>query len=252
VTHVSWSDRRRNSLTRSEYLPNVGSCEFERIHNSPPALLESSLQLPQRRGNNEAGAPSCARASRRPRGALSAWRQPDLPGFFRPVSIDVARAELLARWPSVQSATLPAEAEGEALLRQRLNVVPLSSGFSGLRAQYGTTLSVLLALMGILLAGFGERQGQQSHQNCAARDAQRSEEKDSTSACAPSESLLLSMPSAGPRLVRLEHQTSLGDRHRLPPSGMSWRSCGRTRKDWRLSGTFSSRIELRVIDSTAA
>ena len=73
----------------------------------------------------------------------------------RGVSIDAARAELLARWPSVQSATLPAtvsEAEREALLRQRLNVVPLASGFSGLRSQYGTTLWVLLALMGILLA----------------------------------------------------------------------------------------------------
>jgi putative ABC transport system permease protein len=73
----------------------------------------------------------------------------------RGVSINAARAELLARWPSVQSATLPAtvsEAEREALLRQRLNVAPLASGFSGLRTQYGTTLWVLLALMGILLA----------------------------------------------------------------------------------------------------
>jgi putative ABC transport system permease protein len=73
----------------------------------------------------------------------------------RGVSINAARAELLARWPSVQSATLPAtvsEAERAALLRQRLNVAPLASGFSGLRTQYGTTLWVLLALMGILLA----------------------------------------------------------------------------------------------------
>jgi predicted permease len=73
----------------------------------------------------------------------------------RGVSINAARAELLARWPSVQSATLPAtvsEAEREALLRQRVNVAPLASGFSGLRSQYGTTLWVLLALMGILLA----------------------------------------------------------------------------------------------------
>ena len=71
------------------------------------------------------------------------------------VSINAARAELLARWPSAQSATLPAtvsEAEREALLRQRLAVVPVASGFSGLRAEYGTTLWVLLALMGILLA----------------------------------------------------------------------------------------------------
>ena len=73
----------------------------------------------------------------------------------RGVSIEAARAELLARWPLVQSATLPAalpEAEREALLRQRLSVASLASGFSGLRDRYGTTLWVLLALMGILLA----------------------------------------------------------------------------------------------------
>ena len=72
----------------------------------------------------------------------------------RGVSIDTARAELLTRWPSIQSATLPAaltEADREALLRQRLNVAPLASGVSGLRTRYGTTLWVLLALMGILL-----------------------------------------------------------------------------------------------------
>ena len=70
-------------------------------------------------------------------------------------SIETARAELLALWPSIQAATLPAaltEAEREGLLRQRLTVEPLASGFSGLRARYATTLSVLLALMGILLA----------------------------------------------------------------------------------------------------
>jgi hypothetical protein len=72
----------------------------------------------------------------------------------RGVSIEAARAELLARWPSVQAATLPAtvpEAEREALLRQRVNVAPLASGFSALADRYGTTLWVLLALMGILL-----------------------------------------------------------------------------------------------------
>jgi predicted permease len=71
------------------------------------------------------------------------------------VSIDAARAELLARWPSIQAATLPStlpQAAREALLRQRVDVAPLASGFSGLRARYGTTLVVLLGLMGILLA----------------------------------------------------------------------------------------------------
>jgi putative ABC transport system permease protein len=73
----------------------------------------------------------------------------------RGVSLDAARAELLARWPSIQAATLPArlpEPEREALLRLRLDVAPLASGFSGLRTRYGTTLGVLLGLMGMLLA----------------------------------------------------------------------------------------------------
>src|SRR5262245_4155186 len=83
------------------------------------------------------------------------FRSKDVVGrLARGVSIDAARAELLARWPSIQSATLPAalpEAEREGLLRQRLNVAPLASGFSALRNRYGTTLWVLLALTGILL-----------------------------------------------------------------------------------------------------
>jgi putative ABC transport system permease protein len=84
------------------------------------------------------------------------FRSKDVVGrLARGVSVEAARAELLARWPSIQSATLPAtlpEADREALLRQRLEVAPLASGFSGLRTRYGTTLWVLLALMGILLA----------------------------------------------------------------------------------------------------
>jgi predicted permease len=83
-------------------------------------------------------------------------RSRQLVGRLAPgVSINSARAELLGRWPSLQSATLPGmvpEAEREALLRQRVNVEPLASGFSGLRSQYGTTLWVLMALMAILLA----------------------------------------------------------------------------------------------------
>src|SRR5215204_125561 len=73
----------------------------------------------------------------------------------RGVSIEAARAELLARWPSIQAATLPAaspETERQALRRQRVTVAPLASGFSALRDRYGTTLWVLLVLVGILLA----------------------------------------------------------------------------------------------------
>jgi len=70
------------------------------------------------------------------------------------VSIDAARAELFALWPSIQAATLPATLpapDREALFGQRLDAAPLASGFSGLRTQYGTTLHVLMGLMGILL-----------------------------------------------------------------------------------------------------
>src|SRR5512143_1996114 len=76
-------------------------------------------------------------------------------GLRRTIAYDTARTERLARWPSVQAATLPAaapEGEREALRRQVVNVAPLAGGFSGLRGQYGTTLWVLLGLMGILLA----------------------------------------------------------------------------------------------------
>ncbi len=83
------------------------------------------------------------------------FRSRNLVGRLAPgVSVETARAELAARWPSIQSATLPAaltDADRDALLRQRLNVAPLASGFSGLRTRYGTTLWVLLALTGILL-----------------------------------------------------------------------------------------------------
>ncbi|MBW8867659.1 MAG: ABC transporter permease [Acidobacteria bacterium] len=71
------------------------------------------------------------------------------------VSIDGARAELAALWPSIQAATLPTTLSGperEALLRQRVGVTPLASGFSALRTRFGTTLGMLLGMMGMLLA----------------------------------------------------------------------------------------------------
>jgi putative ABC transport system permease protein len=71
------------------------------------------------------------------------------------VSIGAARAELAALWPSIQSATLPTTLPGperEALLRQRVDVTPLASGFSALRTRFGTTLGMLLGMMGMLLA----------------------------------------------------------------------------------------------------
>ena len=95
-------------------------------------------------------------ASGDPAGTMGPFRSRNMVGrLARGVSIDVARAEVLARWPSIQSATLPAtlpEPEREAVLRQRLDVAPLATGFSGLRTRYGTTLVLLLGLMGMLLA----------------------------------------------------------------------------------------------------
>ena len=95
-------------------------------------------------------------ASGDPAGPMGPFRSRNVVGrLARGVSIDAVRAELLARWPSIQSATLPATLPGperEALLRQRLDAAPLVSGFSALRDRYGTTLWVLLALIGILLA----------------------------------------------------------------------------------------------------
>src|SRR6266571_2381581 len=70
------------------------------------------------------------------------------------VSIGTARAELAALWPSIQSATLPTtlpRPEREALLRQRVDVTPLASGFSALRTRFGTALGMLLGMMGMLL-----------------------------------------------------------------------------------------------------
>jgi predicted permease len=70
------------------------------------------------------------------------------------VSIGTARAEMAALWPSIQAATLPTTLPGperEALLRQRVDVTPLASGFSALRTRFGTTLGMLLGLMGMLL-----------------------------------------------------------------------------------------------------
>jgi len=71
------------------------------------------------------------------------------------VSIDAARDELRARWPWIQSATLPSalpEPDREALLRQRLDVAPLETAYWAVSSPYGTTLVVLQGLVAMLLA----------------------------------------------------------------------------------------------------
>ena len=71
--------------------------------------------------------------------------------LVRGVSIEAARAELLARWPSIQSQTLPAALSDAGEKRCSVSGWRLrrfATGFSALRGRYGTTLWVLLALMG--------------------------------------------------------------------------------------------------------
>lgn len=72
------------------------------------------------------------------------------------VTIDQARAELGARWPSIQAATIdgvPA-AMRPSIGTQRLHLESAATGFSGLRRQYGASLIVLMALA-IVLLGIG-------------------------------------------------------------------------------------------------
>jgi putative ABC transport system permease protein len=96
------------------------------------------------------------RAAGGPAGPMGPIRSRGVVGrLARGVSIDAARAELLARWPSIQSSTLPStlpQPDREALLRQRLDVAPLATGYWALSSRYGTTLVVLLGLMTMLLA----------------------------------------------------------------------------------------------------
>lgn len=71
------------------------------------------------------------------------------------VTVSQARAELLARWPAIQEATLPASmsaADYQTLRAQRIEVESLASGFSLLRRQYGSSLVVLMGLSAVLLA----------------------------------------------------------------------------------------------------
>ena len=70
------------------------------------------------------------------------------------VSVEAARSELAARWPAIQSGNIgsvPAAAR-PAVLAQRVQIDPLANGFSGLRRQYGSSLTVLMGLAAVLLA----------------------------------------------------------------------------------------------------
>jgi predicted permease len=69
------------------------------------------------------------------------------------VGIAQARAEVLARWPAVQAATIGAlPAPLRAVLEtQTIRVTSLWNGFSGLRQLYGPSLQALMALGVVLL-----------------------------------------------------------------------------------------------------
>lgn len=71
------------------------------------------------------------------------------------VTIEQARAEVLARWPAIQTATVPSSlppAEQSSIRSQRVAVDSVATGFSNLRRLYGTSLVVLVGFTAILLA----------------------------------------------------------------------------------------------------
>jgi predicted permease len=81
-------------------------------------------------------------------------RSPQLVGRLAPgSSIDAARAELDARWPAIQAATIdlvPA-AMRASTSTQRVQLESAATGFSTLRRQYGSSLAVLMGLAVVLL-----------------------------------------------------------------------------------------------------
>jgi putative ABC transport system permease protein len=71
------------------------------------------------------------------------------------ITLAQARAEVQARWPAIQAATLPPSLtrdEHTVLQAQQVSVESIGTGFSMLRDKYGTALIVLISLAAILLA----------------------------------------------------------------------------------------------------
>lgn len=71
------------------------------------------------------------------------------------VTIEQARAEVVARWPAIQAATVPSAlppAEQSSVRSQRVALDSVAGGFSTLRRLYGTSLAVLLGVAAILMA----------------------------------------------------------------------------------------------------
>jgi predicted permease len=71
------------------------------------------------------------------------------------VTIEQARAEVVARWPAIQTATVPSSlppAEQSSVRSQRVAVDSVATGFSTLRRLYGGSLMVLIGFAAMLLA----------------------------------------------------------------------------------------------------
>ena len=70
------------------------------------------------------------------------------------VSLDAARAEVMASWPAIEAETTAAlpEAERTAVASQRLSVESASNGFSVMTREWGPSFMVVFGLTSILLA----------------------------------------------------------------------------------------------------
>ena len=70
------------------------------------------------------------------------------------VSLETARAHVVARWPAARAVDVPGlSAADQRLLRsQRLEVESIATGFSFLRQQYGDPVAILVGLTALLLA----------------------------------------------------------------------------------------------------
>jgi len=70
------------------------------------------------------------------------------------VTVEQARAEVQARWPTIRGADVPGlpAADQRTLATQQILVDSIATGFSPLREQYSKSLSVLVVLTGLLLA----------------------------------------------------------------------------------------------------
>ena len=70
------------------------------------------------------------------------------------VTVDEARRAMQAQWPAARAASVPGlpQADADLLASQQVLVESIATGYSPMRDQYATTLSILMALTALLLA----------------------------------------------------------------------------------------------------